>query len=545
MTMDLSSTHWTKAQDIEVNEYLAKVLASPMFAQAERQQRFLRYILAETLAGRGEKLKGYTIGVEVFDREPSFDPALDAIVRVEAARLRTKLREYYAADGHADKVRFDLPKGAYAVCISWQGPDAAQTLATKPLDAPAAAHDANTGAPLSTHVYQIVDKPSLAVLPFANISSDSEQEYFADGITECLITELSRLDGLFIISRHSSFVYKGVTKRAEEIGSELGVRYLLEGSVQRAEGWMRITAQLVDTKSGTHLWAEHYDRQLKDIFAVQDDVTQRIANILQVKLTAGEGERHHYGGTSSMDAHDCLLRGLERLWAYERISAEQAQTHFERAVALDPGYAAAHVWLARALMMRWIFLWDDRDEMLESAFQHVRMALDIDPQLPLAYAVLGWVQRWRKQKDAAIDAGRRAVVMDPNNADAHLFLSLALSAANFGEEALHYIEKGMRLNPHPSTLYQFALGICYLVLEDYDKALQAFERGAELTESFISNHVFLCVIYTLQHRDDEARVEREKALLLSGGRKPLTKTVWLDEGLAQRFHHLNQLAGLA
>jgi TolB-like protein len=516
-----------------------------MFAQAERQQRFLRYILAETLAGRAEKLKGYTIGVEVFDRESSFDPAVDAIVRVEAARLRTKLREYYAADGHADKVRFDLPKGAYAVCIAWQQLDAAQALATKPPGAPSpAVHNANTGN-LSTHVYQIVDKPSLAVLPFANMSSDPEQEYFADGITECLITELSRLGGLFIISRHSSFVYKGVTKRAEEIGSELGVRYLLEGSVQRAEGWVRITAQLVDTKSGAHLWAEHYNRQLEDIFAVQDDVTQRIATILQVKLSADEGQRHNYGGTASMEAHDCLLRGLERLWSYERTSVEQAQTHFERALALDPGYAAAHVWLARVLTMRWIFFWDDRDETLERAFEHVRMALDIDPQLPIAHAVMCWVQRWRGQKDAAIDAGRRAVVMDPNNADAHLFLSTALSAANFGQEALHYIETGMRLNPHPSTFYQFALGLCYFVLEDYDKALQAFERGAALTEPFIPNHVWLCIMYTLLGQDDKAAIEREKALTLSGGRRPTVQPIWLDEGLSLRTHDLIQRVGLA
>ena len=530
MTMDLSITRWTDAQGLEVDECLARVLASPMFAQAERQQRFLRYIVAETLAGRAEKLKGYTIGVEVFDREPSFDPAVDAIVRVEAARLRSKLHEYYAADGSKDKLRFDLPKGAYAVCISWQEPPTAAVQ--------------HVGADRLPHLNQIVDRPSLAVLPFANMSSDPEQDYFADGITDSLITELSRLGGFFIISRHSSFVYKGVSKRAEEIGKELGIRYLIDGSVQRSGQRVRITAKLVDSWSGAHLWAEHYDRQLKDIFAVQDDVTQRIASILQVKLTADEAERHHYGGTANMEAHDSLLRGLERLWAYEQTSTEQAQIHFERAIALDPGYAAAHVWLARALTMRWIFFWDERNEMLERAFQHVRMALDIDPQLPLAHAVLGWVQRWRGQKDAAMDAGRRAVVMDPNNADAYVFLSLSLSAANFGEEALHYIETGMRLNPHPSTLCQFALGLCYLVLEDYEKALQAFKRGTELTESFIPNHSFLCIIYTLQHRKDEARVEREKAFSLTGGRKPLTQSIWLDEGLAQRIHTFGQLAGL-
>ncbi|MGQ0657768.1 MAG: tetratricopeptide repeat protein, partial [Chromatiales bacterium] len=369
--------------------------------------------------------------------------------------------------------------------------------------------------------------------------------YFADGITDGLITELSRLSELFVISRHSSFVYKGLSKRAEEIGTELGVRYLLEGSVQRSGERVRITTQLVDTTSDAYLWAERYDRELKDIFAVQDDVTRRIVAVLQVKLSGTEQERIGHEGTVSIEAHDALLRGLERFWVYTPASVEEARALLAKAIELDPRYAFAHACLARTLAFQWIFFLDPRDETLERAFECARTAVDLDPQTPSAYSVLCWVQLWRKQGEAAIAAGWRAVALDPNNADAYLFLSMTLAAAGRGEEALHSIETGMRLNPHPSAFYQFALGFCYFVLEEYDKAIAAFKRGTGLTDVFIPNHFWLCVVYTLLEREEEARIEREKVLALSGGRKPAVQGIWLDEDLRLREQGLIQLAGLA
>jgi hypothetical protein len=219
----------TDAEIAKARTCLDRILASPCFVRSERQQRFLKFIVTETLAGHTDRLKGYTIAIEVFDRDVSFDPAIDAIVRVEAARLRAKLREYYDREGRTDPVRFELPKGAYVIRMEWRAPQA-----TLPLQESPDAHAKTVGDAVSTRLLPIADRPSLVVLPLANMSSDSEQEYFADGITDGLITELARLPGLFVISRHSSFVYKGVSKRAEEIGAELGVRYLLEGSVQRA-----------------------------------------------------------------------------------------------------------------------------------------------------------------------------------------------------------------------------------------------------------------------------------------------------------------------
>ncbi len=323
------------------------------------------------------------------------------------------------------------------------------------------------------------------------------------------------------------------------------MRYLLEGGVQRSGERVRITGQLIDASSGAHLWAERYDRELKDIFAVQDDVTRRIVAVLQMKLASNEAERFGHVGTVSIEAHDALLRGLERFWVYTQESTGEALALFAKAVELDPRYAFAHAWLARTLAFQWIFFWDPRDEILERAFEHARTAVDFDPQMPFAYSVLGWVQLWRKQGEASIAAGWRAVALDPNNADAHLFLSMTLMAAGRGEEALHYIEKGMRLNPHPSTFYQLALGQCYFVMEEYDKAIAAYKRGAELTDAFIPNHFWLCVIYTLLERPDEARIEREKILALTAEHRPVIQEIWLDEDLRLRMLGLMQLAGLA
>ena len=270
----------TAAELARARGCLDRVLASSYFAQSDRQYRFLKFIVTETLAGRIERLKGYAIAVKVFDRDATFDPAVDAIVRVEAGRLRAKLREYYDREGRTDPVRFELPKGAYVIRIERQEPAApASAKEFHPLRVKAARNGA------SAQLRSARDRPSLAVLPFANMSSHSEQEHFVDGITDGLITELSRLPNLFVTSRHSSFVYKRVSKRAEQIGDELGIRYLLEGSVQRAAERVRITVQLIDAASGAHLWAERYDRQLEDIFAVQDDVIQRIVDVLQMRFS--------------------------------------------------------------------------------------------------------------------------------------------------------------------------------------------------------------------------------------------------------------------
>jgi adenylate cyclase len=223
---------------------------------------------------------------------------------------------------------------------------------------------------------------------------------------------------------------------------------------------------------------------------------------------------------------------------------EEARVHFARAVELDPAYATAHAWLARTLTFQWVMYWDEKPETLERAFDHVRTAIDLDPKLPFAHAVLSLVETRRGRGEEAIAAGMRAVALDPNNADAHMYLSLALSACARGEEGLRYIEKGMRLSPHPSTLYQLALGLALCVLEDYEGAIAAFERGVRLCDVFYPNHYCLCHLYTLLGRDEEAKAERDKLLELTGGRRPILRVIWLDEELQRFSQELDRRVGL-
>ena len=529
----------TEAESSTVRACLERILVSAPFAQSERLQRFLKFVVTETLAGHADRLKGYTIGVEVFDRDPSFDSAIDPIVRVEAARLRAKLREYYDREGRGDPIRLELPKGRYAVQIEERFP---RTVSAPAI--PISREGEATTVTVAPHPPPIEDKPSLAVLPFINMSSDAEQGYFADGVTDSLITELSRLPDLFVISRHSSFVYRNMDKRVQDIGQELGVKYLVEGSVRRAGNRVRITTQLIDAASGGHLWAERFDREVQDILTVEDDVVRRILAVLQVKLTAPDAVRTGHEGTRSLEAHDCLLRGLERFWLSSQQSVEQARAYFARAVDLDPTYAAAHAWLARALAFGWIMYWDPRPDGIDEAHEHARLAVDLDPRLPQAQSILCWVQLWRTQGEAAVAAGRKAVAIDTNDADAHLFLSSALCGSGRGEEALHYIEKGMRLNPHPSGFYYFVLGQCYYVLKEYEQALAAFKQGVALRDVFYPNHYHLCLIYTLFGREEEARAERDTLLRLTGGRKPILRNIYLDEGVSRVTEELARRAGL-
>jgi len=526
---------WTELQIAEANTNLNKMLASPVFARSERQCRFLRFIVTETLTRRDARLKEYTIGVEVFDRPEHFDPAVEAIVRVEAIRLRAKLREYYDGEGGADRVQFELPKGTYRVNVVFRGA----------VQAGIVDHDYTANDWPEPVLHPIKDKPSLAVLPFTNFSADPEQGYFADGITEDLTTDLSKLSGLFVIARQSAFAYKNSVKRAEDIGRELGVKYLLEGSVRRTNSRVRVAAQLIDARSGTHVWAERYDRELKDIFAVQDDITRQIVAALGIKLAGNEADRIGHEGTISLEAHDRLLRGLERFWTFTEDGVKESSKLFAEAVELDSGYAATHTWLARTLVFQWIMMWHPDPEILDRAYHHARQALALDDYLPLGHAVYGWIQLWRRQPEEALTAARQAVALDPNNADAHLFLSFILCRLGQGEEALRCIEKGMRLNPHPTAVYYCALGICYFVLGDYEKSVEAFRQGIAVSEVFISSHYFLCLVYTHLGHEEEARLEREKTLALTGGRRPArNNSIWIDEDLSLMMDNLARCSGL-
>lgn len=526
-----NSQKWSEVEKDLVRASVEKMLAAPVFAASPRQQRFLDYVVRHTLAGDAERLKGYTIGVEVFDRNADFDPNLDAIVRVEAARLRSKLREYYESHGQSDAVLISLPKGSYAAEITLRDDSPAQY---KP---PAALP--------RLRLIEVENMPSLAVLPLANLGAEPEQDYFADGITDSLIFELSRLSGLFVISRQSSFAYRSSPKPSRTIAEELGVKYLLEGSVQRQGSRVRVTVQLIEAGTDGHMLSERFESDLQDIFALQDEITLGISGMLRIKLIGTEAELFAHEGTRNVAAHDALLRGLESYWKYSPPSVAEARSHFGKAAELDPEYAAAHAWLARSMLFQWIMRWDAEPGLREHAFEHARQAGELNGKSPFALAILGWSHLWCKHREPAIAACRQAVALDPNNAEALLFLSMSLSSAGFGEEALFYIEKALRLNPHSSPFYEFVLGQAYYVLEDYDRAITAYQRGCRMSDTFPPNHIYLCMIYALLGMETEMHAQREHVMSLMGGDlSKLIEPPWLHEGLAATHEHLVRLAGL-
>lgn len=523
---------WNATDQALLQTCLDKVLASPVFEKSYRQQDLLRHLFKETLNGNAQRLKGYTLGVEVFGRGTDFDPALDAIVRVEVGRLRAKLREYYDTHGQSDAAVIELPKGSYVVNITLRDSSTPQAQVLEPN--------------VNPWPKAIDSRPSLAVLPFANMSSDAGQDYFVDGLADSLIFELSRLSGLFVISRQSSFTYRGSSKSAGEISKELGVKYLLEGSVQLSGQRIRVTANLLEASSGGHLWSERHESDLQEIFALQDKIVLSIVKALQIKLAGAEAELFGHEGTESIDAHDALLRGMECHWKYSPKFVAEARIHFARAVEFDPAYAAAHAWLARSMLFLWIMRWDQDTSLRDRAYEHAKRAVALNERLAYALAILGWAHLWNKQRDASISTCREAVALDPNNSEAHVFLSHTLAAAGYGEEALYYAEKAQRFNPNSSTLYEHTLGQAYMVLEDYDKAIAAFKRGTALNETYPPNHLYLCAIYALLGKGDEMRASREAYFSIMGGDKSRTpEPPWTDEGLAATYAHLFKIAGIS
>ena len=511
-----------------------------MFAASPRQQRFLQYIVTHTLEGSTDHLKGYTIGVDVFDRGSDFDPNIDAIVRVEAARLRNKLREYYETGGRAEEVIIDLPKGSYGVDILLRNLANSQPASQPDRRQPAPATSAK---PQSENADE--HEPTLAVLPFINLSPEPGQDYFVDGIADSLIFELSRLSGLLVICRQSSFAYRASTQSSQDIGAALGVKYLLEGSVQRSSQRVRVTVTLIEAGSGGRLWSERYDNEMQDIFALQDKLARSVVHVLQIKLARSEAEQFGHESTENIEAHDALLRGLECHWKYTPKFVAEARRYFTHAVELDPDYAAAHAWLARSMLHLWIMRWDSDDRQRDMAFEHAQRAVELNGRLSYAQAMLGWANLWLKRREPAITACRMAVALDPNNAEANLFLSFVLSASGLGEEALYYIEKACRLNPHSSPFYEFTLGQAHYVLEDYDKAIAAYRRGRDLNETFLPNHAFLATTYALLGREAEMHQTSKRLLVLMGGDKSkMLEPPWLDDGLAATYKHLCELAGL-
>lgn len=319
-----------------------------------------------------------------------------------------------------------------------------------------------------------LDTPSIAVLPFANLGGDPEQDFIADGITEDIITALARLRWLFVIARNSSFVYKGKAVDVRQVARDLGVRYVLEGSVRTAGQRLRITVQLIDAETGKHVWAEKYDRELQDIFAVQDDITEHVVAAVEPQLYAEEGFRASSKPPDSIDAWGLVVRALGLINRMERRQNEEAQALLRRAIAMEPGYARAHALLGWAAWWATLHLWaEERATAYRQAAGHARDALALDPSDPWACMVSGLCLSTAGQHERALGELRTALALNPSFTLGHMAYGWALLRAGQCDEAIVETGRALRMSPVDSFsgFYTSVHGLALLAARRFREAL--------------------------------------------------------------------------
>ncbi len=365
-------------------------------------------------------------------------------------------------------------------------------------------------------VFQLPDKPSVAVLPFTNMSGDPKEDYFGDGIAEEIIAALSKTPKLFVIARNSSFVYKGKAVNVQQVSRELGVKYVLEGSVRRSGNQLRITAQLIDATTGNHLWAERYDRELKDIFATQDEITMKILTSLRVSLTEGEMARMQAKGTNNLDAYLLFLQGWGEFGRVNKDGILRGRQIAEKAIALDPKYALAYHLLAATYADEVPAGLSENPRLsLKKAMELEQKAIALDNSLALPHALLGWIYTLMLQHDKGIAECEQAVNLEPNSAIAHFYLSMALRYAGRPKEAITVAKEAIRLDPIPVSYYYQSLTNSYCLMGQYEEAIAAGKKATSLEPNNLVAHAFLAAAYALHGREEEARVEAAEVLRIN------------------------------
>ena len=523
---DAELKSWSQSEQAAVREELDRILHSGPFLQSPRRRRFLEYVVNETLAGRGDRLKGYNIALEVFDRPKTFDPNLDPIVRMEAARLRDRLREYYETDGLSDPIRIDLPKGSYTPHIEFRQPAPRDA---SPGRADAAIQDTRAGKTFSKSNATLLavvgllllaafgawmwlrsaaplsDKASIAVLPFENIGGDPKWTRFADGITEDIVTDLSHSKDLFVVARNSTEVYRGKPADVRNIGRDLGVHYVLEGSIQPSGGQIRVTAQLIDARTGSHVWSERYDRPADDLFSVQNGVTQRIAaTIAGSEGAVAEAERSliRRKPPASLTAFDTYLLAIEAKHKVTKETLTEADGLFRKAIALDPHMARAYYGLATVQMyLIDLGLAPSFDQALATMMQAAEKAVELDPDDGKTHLALGGAYAYHGKADQALAEFDRAEALSPSDAD--LLLVIAWSIPGFGksDRAVALAEQALKLNPRYPDWYNQGLSYVFFFGEQYEKSVK---YRLLVKDPLALDYAFLAMAYAYLGRTSEA-----------------------------------------
>ena len=348
------------------------------------------------------------------------------------------------------------------------------------------------------------------------MSSDPEQEYFSDGVSEDIMTDLSKMSGLFVIARNSAFAYKDKAANVSDVCRELGVRFALEGSIRKAGNRVRITAQLIDGTTGGHVWAERYDRELADIFTVQDEVTREIVSALAPKLTKAKQQSPTRQPTGNLEAYDCFLRGREQWWRLTKQANADARSMFERAVELDPNFAMAFAWLGAAHLVDSGNQWSESPEQSERLHSELaRRAVSLDDQDSFAHVQLGMAYLRARQHELVIAEGERAIALDPNFAHARLDLAWFLHFAGRSAEALDMLDEAVRLDPHFPDIILHLRALCYFHMGRYEDAVASLKRRLTRNPNTDVSHVLLAACYGHLGRFAEAQTAWREALRIN------------------------------
>ncbi len=501
---------------------LEKILASHLFATSERLSRFLKHTVEGTLEGQNDRLKESVLGIEVFGRKPTYDPRTDAVVRTEAVKLRARLRDYYESEGREDPVRIDLPKGGYVPAFHLREeppPEPPAALIPTALDAAVDAPGWKTmAAGIITVVVLALSIPyainkgrlpsgeagtrvvdSIAVLPFTDLSPQQDQEYFCDGMTDEIIDALTKVGGLRVVARTSSFAFKDKQQDIREIGKKLNVAAVLEGSVRKFGDKLRVTAQLNSVADGYHLWSETYERELKDVFVVQDEISRAIVDRLQAKVAdRGNSVR---SAPESLETYDLYLKGRYHWGRWRTEGAEKAIRYFEQAIAKDPRYAPAYAGLADSYCWLGFFSVTQPNVAMSKAKHAALKAIQLDDSLAAAHASLGYVNAlYDFDWPGAERQFQRAIQLNPGLSDGHFGYGIVyLVPMGHVREAVQELERARDLDPLaiPTITY---LGLAYQFNGRLNEAIETYKKALDLDPTFEEAHLELAQAY-LSQRD--------------------------------------------
>jgi adenylate cyclase len=365
--------------------------------------------------------------------------------------------------------------------------------------------------------FPLPDKPSIVVLPFVNMNRDPDQEFFSDGLTEQIITSLSKFQRLFVIAANSTFVYKGKLVKIQKVAEDLGVRYVLEGSVQKSGNRVRITAQLIDAITGRHIWSERYDRELKEIFTLQDEITIEITQAMRVELTEGEQARNWIKwGTDNLQALEKNFQGLDFMRRTTKQDNDTARQLFEEAVALDPKFVLPYVNLGWTRFSDARFGWSEFPaKSLQKAFELAQKALAMEESIDLGHSLLAVCYLVMRQYDKAIAEGERAVALNPNGVTAYSMLAAIVGCSGRWEESVSYAKQSMRLNPFSAPTDYWILARAYFMTGEHDEAILILKKSVQISPDFLPAHIFLAACYSSLGRDTEATAAAKEVLRIN------------------------------